>query len=73
MEQEKAENDRKAKEIEDEILFDKWCSAIEPYQHVNHMCRNGNSLFASIAACVYGDSNQDMLVRQEIVKFLHKK
>jgi hypothetical protein len=37
------------------------------------MCRNGNSLFASIAHCIYGDFEQGLLVRQEIVKYLRSK
>lgn len=72
-EKQQAEIDRMSKKIEDEVNFDRWCEAFEPFQYVSHMVRSGNSLFAAIAQCVYGNGYEHGLVRREILTFMKKK
>jgi hypothetical protein len=72
-EKQQAEIDRMSKKIENEVLFDRWCEAFEPFQYVSHMVRSGNSLFAAIAQCVYGNGYEHELVRREILTFMKKK
>ena len=46
---------RKEKEINEEILYAKWCHKVEPQHTVIHMERDKNSLFRALAHIVYGD------------------